>query len=109
MAMVGTTLVITGSAGDDVVRLMLHGRMLRVYADFLPAGVEFLAFRRAAVKQVLMRMGDGNDFASVGRRVRQPVLMDGGTGDDQLMAGGGSSWFIGSRGRDNLRGFAGVR
>jgi hypothetical protein len=102
VALVGRTLVITGSAGDDVVRLMRHGKTLRVYASFLPAGVNFLAFRRAAVKSAIMQMGDGNDSASVAKALRLPVAIVGGAGDDSLTAGGGTSLLIGGPGRDVL-------
>jgi hypothetical protein len=77
VALVGTTLVITGSAGDDAVSLIPRGKSLRVYASFLPAGLEFLTFRRSSVKQVFMQMGDGDDFASVARRLSLPVVMEG--------------------------------
>jgi sugar lactone lactonase YvrE len=102
VALEWSTLVITGSAGDDVVRLTLHGKMLRVYANFLPAGAPFLAFRRKAVKQVLMQLGAGNDQASVARALRLPVVIVGGAGDDKLTAGGGRSLLIGGPGRDVL-------
>src|SRR5262249_6757301 len=76
VAGVGGTLVITGSAGDDIVRLARRGGALRVYASFLPAGVPFLAFRAAAVKDVRIALGDGNDVAAVARGIRLPVLLD---------------------------------
>ena len=49
-----------------------------------------------------MQMGDGNDSASVAPALRLPVVIVGGTGDDRLMAGGGSSLLIGGPGRDVL-------
>jgi hypothetical protein len=102
VALAGTKLVITGSAGDDVVRLKPHGKMLRVYANFLPAGAHFLAVRRKAVNEVLMQLGDGNDRASVAPSLRLPVVIVGGAGDDKLTAGGGRSLLIGGLGRDVL-------
>ncbi len=87
VSLVGRTLVVNGGAGNDVVKVMPHRRTLRVYASFLPAGVKFLAFRRASVKDVFIRLGDGNDIAKVSPRLRLPVVIEGGEGDDQLMAG----------------------
>src|SRR5262249_54813372 len=49
-ALVGRTLVITGGAGRDVVRLARHGSALRVYASFLPAGGPFLTLPPAAAR-----------------------------------------------------------
>ena len=102
VSLVGRTLVVNGGAGDDVIKVMPHGRILRVYASFLPAGVKFLAFRRASVKDVFIRLGDGNDIAKVSPRLRLPVVIEGGEGDDELMAGGGSSLLIGGPGSDLL-------
>jgi DNA-binding beta-propeller fold protein YncE len=102
VALEGSTLVITGSASDDVVRLVPHGKMLRVYTNFLPPGAPFLAFQRKAVKQVLMQLGDGDDRATVAQSLRLPVAIVGGAGDDRLTAGGGSSLLIGGPGRDVL-------
>jgi hypothetical protein len=73
-----------------------------VYASFLPGGAGFLDFRRAAVKRVLMRLGDGDNFASVRPNLLLPVAMEGGSGDDTLMAGGGRGLLIGGPGRDVL-------
>ncbi len=72
VSLVGKTLVIDGTAGDDVVRLSRHGRALRVHASFLPAGRKFVAFRLADVKEVRIALGGGNDVASVGRELRDP-------------------------------------
>jgi hypothetical protein len=106
-ALVGSTLVITGSPGDDAVRLVPQGGTLRVYANFLPAGVPFLAFRAAAVKDVRMDLGDGNDVATVAGDIRLPVLMDGGAGDDVLVGGGGDDLLLGGAGNDVLLGGGG--
>src|SRR5262249_13175643 len=89
VALVGSTLVITGSPGDDVVRVTRQGGSLRVYASFLPPGVPFLAFRLSAVKDVRMALGDGDDVATVAGDIVLPVLIDGGAGDD-VLGGGGS-------------------
>lgn len=102
VSLVGTTLVIIGSETSDVIKLIPNGRTLRVYASFLPAGVDFLSFRRAAVRRVHMQLGEGDDFASVHPRLLLPVVMEGGAGDDGLMAGGGRSLLIGGSGRDVL-------
>ena len=102
VSLVGRTLVVNGGAGNDVVKVMPHGGTLRVYASFLPAGVKFLAFRRASVKDVFIRLGDGNDIAKVSPRLRLPVVIEGGEGDDELIAGGGSSLLIGGPGSDLL-------
>src|SRR5262249_17694940 len=100
VALVGGTLVVTGSAGDDVVRVTRQGGSLRVYATSRPAGVPFLPFPSAAVKDVRMALGDGDDVATVAGDVRVPVLMDGGAGDDVLVGGGGDDLLLGGAGND---------
>ena len=89
MALVGGTLVITGSAGDDVVRLARQGGALRIDASFLPAGVPLLSFKLAAIKYVRIALGDGNDFAWVDSNLRLPVFIDGGAGNDVIIFGAG--------------------
>jgi Ca2+-binding RTX toxin-like protein len=53
---------------------------------------------------VRIALGDGNDVAAVASDIRLPVLMDGGAGDDVLVAGGGASILLGGAGNDVLVG-----
>ena len=97
---------ITGTAGNDVVHIGRQGRALRVFANFLPGGVQF-PFRAAAIKNVHFDLGDGNDVASVASNVRVPVFMDGGAGNDVLVGGSGHDVLMGGAGDDMVWGGSG--
>ncbi len=59
MALAGTTLVITHSAGDGVTRLRLHDKTLRAYARFLPAVIRsYLPYMRSSRGTVNVALGD---------------------------------------------------
>ena len=47
-------------------------------------------------------LGDGNDVASVASNIRLPVFIDGGAGDDVLIAGNGNTILLGGAGDDQL-------
>ena len=106
VSLVGSTLVIMGSAGNDVVKVARQGDNVRVFASFLPAGDRFVRFRMNTVKDVNMTLGDGNDVALVASDIRLPMFIDGGAGDDVLIAGNGNTILLGGAGDDIL--FAGA-
>jgi sugar lactone lactonase YvrE len=102
VTLVGKTLYITGSPGSDNITLIRHGEKLRVYASFLPAGIPFLAFKLSDVGKVVMQLEAGNDFAKVTSSVTVPVVINGGSGDDVLVAGSARDVLIGGDGTDVL-------
>ena len=59
VALAGTTLVITQSAGDGVTRLRLHDKALHAYARFLPAVIRsYLPYMRSSRGTVNVALGD---------------------------------------------------
>jgi Ca2+-binding RTX toxin-like protein len=101
-ALVGRTLFVTGTDGNDFVRVARKGGALLVHASFLPGGLT--SFRAAAVKRVRIALGEGNDRAVVAGHVRLPVFMDGGAGDDVLRGGSGNDVLVGGTGDDSIWG-----
>jgi hypothetical protein len=55
-----------------------------------------------AVKKIVLKLGDGNDIASVNQNVTVPVEFDGNGGNDGLFGGGGADTFFGGAGDDNI-------
>ncbi|WP_182868153.1 PKD domain-containing protein [Rhodopirellula sp. JC639] len=56
------------------------------------------------VGSIVGHAGDGNDIVTIAPDVFVPVTIHGGTGDDQLSAGGGQTTFYGQAGNDRLTG-----
>lgn len=115
-------LQVIGSTGHDYVQLnMLSGNEFRpteitVFADFLPVGAKNRTYLKRDIDSMVMILNDGNDHVIVSGRVKRPMIIDGGAGDDNLMGGydddillggSGSDILHGSRGRDILIGGGG--
>ncbi len=100
-------LQIVGTAGKDRVEVEAEGRCdqrIEVEANFLPGRGHERSFRLDEVSRIVILLGPGNDEATIEERVRTPVLMEGGSGDDYLKAGGGPAVILGGRGDDWLVG-----
>jgi Putative metal-binding motif len=54
------------------------------------------------VRHIVLRLGDGNDIASVSPSVTVPVTFEGNGGNDGLFGGGGVDTFDGGSGDDNI-------
>jgi Ca2+-binding RTX toxin-like protein len=54
------------------------------------------------VQRIVLRLGDGNDVASVSQNVTAPVTFVGAGGNDGLFGGGGIDTFDGGSGDDNI-------
>jgi Ca2+-binding RTX toxin-like protein len=61
-------------------------------------------FNAKEIERIEIYLGDGNDRAQVADNIKLPVLMDGGTGNDRLVAGRGPTMIIGGEGNDRLVG-----
>jgi uncharacterized protein GlcG (DUF336 family) len=61
-------------------------------------------FSAAAVSQILVSTGAGDDVVRIAGNVFQPVTLDGGPGNDFLFAGGGPATISGGDGKDILVG-----
>jgi Ca2+-binding RTX toxin-like protein len=97
----GFVQVIGTDEADTVKIVRLANKRLRVISSFAP--------RRTFAGLVLgldVRVFGGDDKVTVDAAVRQRATLDGGDGDDRLLAGGGSSLLLGGAGTDFLRGGA---
>lgn len=94
-------LTVTGTAGDDRIRILNDGAALRV----LDSTVEIGAFTSPAVTAIVVTTGEGNDAVVLAPEVLQPATLLGGNGTNKIVAGAGASTLITGSGRDSL--FAG--
>ena len=107
------TLVITSTAGDDVIFVDLEigvfgERTLRVVENDGVSGT----FAEGDVDDILVQAGDGNDFVRIGSggfagSVRAPAQVDGGNGNDEINGGRGGDSLVGGPGDDFITGYAG--
>jgi len=94
------TLTIAGTPGNDRIRVYQDGGSLVV----LSGTEQILNMPSAAVSNIVIAGGDGNDSLIVANNVTQPVQIDGGNGQNKLVAGGGNAVLVGGTGNDALFG-----
>lgn len=97
------TLNIIGTSGNDRIRVNLSGSDLVVLDGTAVVG----QFASAGVTAIGISSGDGNDSVIVDRAVAQPATIDGGAGNNKLVAGGGPTVLTGGTGADTFFGGAG--
>jgi Ca2+-binding RTX toxin-like protein len=104
-------LQIVGTAGNDMVSVDGHGGSIVVEAGFLGdqghSKHKTEQFQLDQVESIVILLGDGDDQASIGEHITAPVMMDGGAGNDLLVAGDGAAMLLGGAGNDTLRGGVG--
>jgi uncharacterized protein GlcG (DUF336 family) len=94
------TLTVTGDPTADRIRVYLDGPTLVVLDGTAVLG----RFASASVTDITVDAGAGNDTVIIDPAVTQPVSIDGGPGDDKLVAGGGAAVLTGGDGNDALFG-----
>src|SRR5262249_27491545 len=102
--LVGSRLVVNGSAGDDRIEIHTtgrHGETLVVEANGQTVG----QFRAADVQRIYISGLAGDDTIRLANDIRTDALLSGGSGDDELRAGKGNNILLGGAGNDRL--FAG--
>jgi uncharacterized protein GlcG (DUF336 family) len=93
-------LTVTGTPGRDDINIFLNqGRL--VVTDH---GLQIGSFAPAAVSSINVQAGAGDDIVRIARTVTQPATINGGPGNNDLIAGGGPTTLIGGPGRDKLGG-----
>jgi Ca2+-binding RTX toxin-like protein/6-phosphogluconolactonase (cycloisomerase 2 family) len=98
-------LYIVGTDRNDDVKVSRTGNgLIKVQADFLPERCHVRTFKAAEIERIEIRLGNGNDHASIADNILLPVQIDGGAGDDYLQAGGGTAKLLGGDGNDKLIG-----
>jgi 6-phosphogluconolactonase (cycloisomerase 2 family) len=98
-------LYVVGTQGDDRVHISRWCKGLYiVHANFLPGRWHTQTFKADEFDSINIQLGDGNDHGHLLGRIDLPVLMDGGQGDDHLVAGSAPATLIGGEGDDRLTG-----
>jgi Ca2+-binding RTX toxin-like protein len=82
-----------------------HGSIIQVAASFLTGGP--LRFNAADIQEIRVALGDGNDTVRIDSSIDIKAQLDGGKGNDVLIAGSGPTTLIGGDGNDQLIGGAG--
>jgi Ca2+-binding RTX toxin-like protein len=100
----GVLYIVGTDRNDDVKVSRLGNGQIRVQANFLTDRCHFRTFNAADIKQIEIRLGNGDDHTSLADNIVLPVRIDGGAGDDYLQAGGGPATLIGGDGNDKLIG-----
>ncbi|HEY1186211.1 MAG TPA: heme-binding protein [Gemmata sp.] len=104
VALVTGTLTVTGTPGNDRIRIFSDGTGLHV----LDSTTEIGRFASADVATITVNTGDGNDAVLIDPNVAQPAVLNGGDGANKLSAGAGASTLIAGSGRDALFGGSGA-
>jgi Ca2+-binding RTX toxin-like protein len=109
---------VTGTAGDDVIRISRSGKSIEVDVNGVSQN-----FKASAVRGIRIRAGKGDDSVVVGPALASTISggpgndeliagkaadsLDGGEGNDVLLGGGGSDTILGDGGDDTLDGLGG--
>jgi uncharacterized protein GlcG (DUF336 family) len=100
----GTSLTVTGTAGDDRIRITSDGTNLSV----VDGSRVISSFVSTAITDVAINTLGGNDAVVVDPNVVQAVTIDGGQGNNKLVAGGGDAVLTAGTGNDALFGGSGL-
>jgi hypothetical protein len=113
-AVVGSSIIYTGEAGEDKISAFEDATSVR-FARFggvslgAPDGTctlsvdnQSVVCPKAGVRTVLLELGDGDDVVAINASVTLPVTMNGDGGNDGLFGGSGEDRFFGGDGDDNL-------
>ena len=103
-ALAAGSLTVTGTAGADRIRIFSDGAALHV----LDGSTEIGTFAVTAVTDITVNTAGGNDAVLIDPNVTQPAVLNGGDGNNKLVAGAGASTLISGAGQAALFGGAGV-
>jgi Ca2+-binding RTX toxin-like protein len=106
-ALVGDALVVKGTDSGEGISVQMNdprfgspANLIVVYSDGAVIG-KFAANR---VNRIEIHAGGGNDKVVISDQIKLPTILDGGAGDDTLVAGSGSTVLVGGDGNDTLTG-----
>ncbi len=102
-------LQIVGTEDRDRVDVSRSRHQVKVDADFLNSRYSrrFRSFDAAAVERIEIFLCDGDDRATVSKKLDIPAVIEGGDGDDYLKGGSGNDRLSGGSGNDKLKGRGG--
>ncbi len=103
-ALAAGALTITGTDGNDRIRVVNEGGTLRVFDGTTNIG----DFASSSVTSIAVNGGAGNDSIIISPKVSQPATINSGDGTNKLVAGGGAATLTAGAGRDVLFGGTGV-
>ena len=103
VTLVGGTLTIVGTAGNDYVSIRGNRNTLRVYFR-TPDETTDTTFNKSDVNDISIDVGDGNDRVFLRRRVYNTSTIELGNGNDRAVGGRGSDVINGGAGNDRLYG-----
>tara|TARA_R110002049_G_scaffold50370_3_gene143006 strand:+ start:3222 stop:21794 length:18573 start_codon:yes stop_codon:yes gene_type:complete len=94
------TLLIEGTAYNDYVYVFPWGGYYRVYSNF--DGIR--SYPVADIDELIIDVGDGNDYVLASYFLFDPVTVFGGNGRDTISGGAGDDTLYGGPGRDLIYG-----
>jgi uncharacterized protein GlcG (DUF336 family) len=103
-ALAGGALTVTGTAGDDRIRIVLDNGAVRV----IDGSAEIGTFDPAAVASIAVNGLGGNDAILIDPLLQQAAALTGGDGTNKLVGGGGDTTLTGGSGADALFGGSGM-
>ena len=93
---------LVGTAGDDVITVQLNAQTGQL--DMTLNG-QTESFARTDIRLIAVDAGDGNDTVSIACKIQSHV--DGGNGNDSILAATGNDFLTGGAGNDTLDGGGG--
>jgi Ca2+-binding RTX toxin-like protein len=96
-------LELNGSEGRDNIALTLSGSRIVVNATYGTVNAN-QSFLLKNVQRIVANLGGGGDALKVDAKIRVPLLVDAGAGNDKITAGGGPAVIVGGEGDDLLYG-----
>ena len=115
VGLVGGTLYVVGTEGEDKVEVKLGGgggpdQVIKVNADLDEKGTKEKIDREYSasdVHKIVILLCGGDDDAHVHNNVLIDALINGGEGDDKIKGGGGNDTLYGGAGQDDVKGYEG--
>jgi Ca2+-binding RTX toxin-like protein len=98
--LVGRTLVVSGTPGNDLIAVTPSGSNLVVFRNGQIVGT----YPMTAVQYIIIDGGAGSDLIKIDPTIKIDAAIYGGTGNDVLRGGGGTNRIFGGAGNDILMG-----
>jgi Ca2+-binding RTX toxin-like protein len=103
VTLVGGTLTIVGTSGNDDVVVRGYRRWIRVFFR-TPDETTVTYFKQSDVSNISVDVGDGHDRVYLNGRIYQASTIDLGAGNDRAYGGRGSDTILGGDGHDRIYG-----